>query len=294
MKDLSGVLATLTTLFQSDRVFSLIAPALLVDPSAVKPRDSWSLSNRLIVLFSGAKDPRGFQQWKKVGRNVKKGAKAIYILVPSVKRGATTKAKEEAAEAAQQGVNPEAVKKILEEGTRSWVAGFLAGAVFDVKDTEGEPLPAYNPPAPPPLVEVASAWGIPVHYEATPDGKAAFYGCYSHGGEEKSITLLTHDTYTFLHELSHAAHDRVTGNKIGAVDPLAREIIAEFSAAALGRVLGLENEELENSALAYCRRYAAKSQHPGEILLRLLSEIEKVCTLILTTAAQEPAASSAA
>ncbi len=47
-----------------------------------KPSDKWSFLNRLLMYLSGTTDGRGFNQWKKANRHVKKGAKAFYILVP--------------------------------------------------------------------------------------------------------------------------------------------------------------------------------------------------------------------
>ena len=42
-----------------------------------KPSDSWSFFNRLIMLMNETEDARGFRQWEKAGRRVKKGAKAF-------------------------------------------------------------------------------------------------------------------------------------------------------------------------------------------------------------------------
>src|SRR4051794_28838859 len=42
----------------------------------------WSWGNQLLVILSGFTDARGFNQWQEVGRSVKKGEKAFYILAP--------------------------------------------------------------------------------------------------------------------------------------------------------------------------------------------------------------------
>ena len=55
--------------------------ALVVFKGSGKPSDRWSFFNRLIMLMN-TEDARGFRQWKQVGRHVKKGAKAFYILAP--------------------------------------------------------------------------------------------------------------------------------------------------------------------------------------------------------------------
>ena len=48
------------------------------------PSSNWSLLNRTVMFLSGTQDARGYRQWKQVGRYVKKGCKAIYILVPKI------------------------------------------------------------------------------------------------------------------------------------------------------------------------------------------------------------------
>ena len=60
-------------------------------PIFIKRRDDvpcrqWSWSNQLIVAISGHSDARGFRQWQKVGRHVKKGEKSFTILSPITKK----------------------------------------------------------------------------------------------------------------------------------------------------------------------------------------------------------------
>ena len=70
------------------------------------------------MFISGSKDARGYQQWKEVDRFVKKGSKAIYILVPKIAKTVDSETGEE--------------ETILK--------GFMCRPVFRVEDTEGEPL----------------------------------------------------------------------------------------------------------------------------------------------------------
>ena len=83
------------------------------------PSDKWSLSNRLLMAFSGTHDARGYRQWQNAGRHVKKGAKAVYILGPN-----TAKVKD--------ADSP--------EGSRTVVTGFRVIPVFRYEDTEGEKI----------------------------------------------------------------------------------------------------------------------------------------------------------
>ena len=84
----------------------------------------YSLYNVLLISSQRPDATRvaGFQTWKQLGRNVKKGAKGILILAPIVLRKETESASREA------------------ESERSAVR-FRAVYVFDVNDTEGKPLP---------------------------------------------------------------------------------------------------------------------------------------------------------
>ncbi len=49
------------------------------------PADKWSFLNRLLMYLNNTEDARGFRQWQQVGRHVKKGSKAFYILAPLLK-----------------------------------------------------------------------------------------------------------------------------------------------------------------------------------------------------------------
>ena len=72
------------------------------------------------TYLSGTYDARGYNQWKEAERTVKKGAKALYILVPMIYK---VKDKPDA--------NEEESKQLK---------GFKAMPVFKVEDTEGGPF----------------------------------------------------------------------------------------------------------------------------------------------------------
>lgn len=112
-------------------------------PGHKKPSDSWSLGNKILMFLNGTDDARGFKQWQNVGRSVKKGAKAFYILAPA-KRKITRK------------VTDEDTGEEKEE-ERAIITGFRDVPVFRCEDTEGDPIPKpeYDPLTPPPLHEIA-------------------------------------------------------------------------------------------------------------------------------------------
>jgi hypothetical protein len=228
-----------------------------------RPSDSWSLTNQLVMLAHDTEDARGFDQWKEVGRAVIKGAKAFYILGPVFKKVADDEAP---------------------EGERSVCVGFKAIPVFAVEDTEGDDLAVadYSPPVLPPLHEVAEAWGLRVTWGA---GARSAYGWYRSGA--RRIHLMTHDEGTFLHELAHAAHDRLGGLvKAGRGQDPRLEIVAETTAAALALLYGFEGYVVD--AREYVASYGAAEgdQDASKAVLRHLAEVQKVLDLILSTAAE--------
>ena len=83
------------------------------------PCHSWSWRNQVIVLLHGTSDARGYKQWQEVGRTVKQGERAFYILVPLTR------------------------KRIDDEGEgRIVVIGFRSVPVFGLEQTQGDPLPS--------------------------------------------------------------------------------------------------------------------------------------------------------
>jgi len=86
------------------------------------PCRKWSWHNQLVTALCGTTDARGFRQWEEVGRKVKKGCHAVWILAPCVK---TVREEKDNGEQAERRV----------------LYGFRSVPVFAVEDTEGEPLP---------------------------------------------------------------------------------------------------------------------------------------------------------
>src|SRR3990172_11099274 len=117
--------------FESGQVLKSVA--LAVYPPLNIPAANWSLCNQIIVAFSGTQDARGYRQWQKAKRQVRKGEKAgIFILAPRF-------------------VKKEKEDKITgEKKEETFLAGFLGVPIFAVEQTEGEPLD-YQKLALPPL-----------------------------------------------------------------------------------------------------------------------------------------------
>jgi hypothetical protein len=201
------------------------------------PSRSWSWRNQLIALLRGHSDARGIRQWNEVGRLVKKGESAFYILAPLTKKQSKDEAKKD------------------EEG-RVFVYGFKGVPVFGYGQTEGKPLPVTDSESDAwrqslPLIGVAESWGIRV--EATNGNAGGPLGSYSRQGE-KVIALGVKNLATWTHELVHAADHR--NGKLKELGQHWRsETVAELGGAVLLRILGEEHEADLGGCWKYIKSY---------------------------------------
>ncbi len=95
------------------------------------------------------------------------------------------------------------------------------------------------------------------------------YGSYNLLNKE--IRLASPDIEVFLHELSHAVDDRLTGLKPGQRKD--QEVIAEFSGAVIGHLMGYKIH------LGNVRDYV--QQYSFRELINSLSRVEKVVSYVI-------------
>lgn len=203
------------------------------------PSNNWSFLNRWGLFLQGSVDARGFKQWKDVGRYVKKGSKAKKIIVPSSKYEWVPKKDEDG-----KFVYDENNKLVKEKVKRTF---FMFSNVFDVMDTDGEPLEYLEmmnslDPKNLPLYGLAQSMNISIKYAPSFRGE---YGFYSPGSD--SITMCSDGLNTFLHELSHAIDHRLHDTDFSE-DYNNSEVVAEFTACFLAKQLGLETNTGETKA----------------------------------------------
>jgi len=245
-------------LFQKGEIGEYIALSYFPIPNI--PCSQWSLKNRLIMSINGTFDSRGIRQWNKIGRKVKKGSRAFYILGP-VKR--MIKAEDDKAD---------------EEKDNYMIVGFTSIPVFRVEDTEGDSLDYEIPDIPDlPLLEVAHRFGLKVK---TGFLTSSILGYYSR--KRQLIQLNTKEEIVFFHELAHAAHDRIVN--ISELPKWQREVVAELTAVVLGRMFGLTWEKISGQAYTYIESYASKAKKsPVKACLEVIDDIEKILNLIFET-----------
>jgi hypothetical protein len=216
--------------------------------------NNYSIHNQVLILLQcpNATQVAGYQVWKGLGRQVKKGEKGIRILAPLIRK----------------------TREDEDEGPKA-VYGFNSVAVFDVAQTEGEALPEYRrvgvsgePPegllerviqACPYLVRLEAR--LMGEYGAT-DGKWIWLNA-SHGPAEQLVTLL----HEWAHCLLHFCPDQER-------PPLqVRELEAEATAYVLASMLGLE-------ARLGCAEYLTGYQVTPPTLRAALKEITRAVKTI--------------
>ncbi len=234
---------TLLKIFEED---NLEKAARAVFKGGDIPADKWSFLNRVLMYLNDTEDARGFRQWQAVGRHVKKGSKAFYILAPLL-------------------------KKVIDEETteeKQVLAGFRAIPVFRIEDTEGEPIVRedFKVNIPCEFNGIIKELGLkvqPVRF------CGSSYGSYSL--LKKEIRLASPEIEIFLHELSHAVDDRLTGLRPGQRKD--QEVTAEFSAAVIAHLMGYKIPL--GNVREYIEHYSFRE------LMGCLARIEKIVSFVI-------------
>ncbi len=242
---------------QPERLPKALAP-IFIHRKDDTPCRKWSWQNQLLIALANTPDARGIQQWNSVGRSVKKGAKAVWILAPCLRKVSVTK---------DDG----------EEASKQVLYGFRSIPVFAVDDTEGAPVTSVDNHEgwikKLPLLEVAEHWGIDID-TYTHQGSAPL-GYYAYGGTNKAIKLGVENLSTWAHELVHAADHRVTGLKDSK---WCKEIVAELGGCIILECLGLSQEADLGGAYEYISSYAAEAKK--DVVSACIEVLGRVCECV--------------
>ena len=195
----------------------------------------------------------GFQTWRTLGRFVRRGEKGIAILAPIVARKGTVPADDDS----------------------KTVVGFRAAYVFDVEQTDGEPLPEAPEATGDPgtrtrtLEAAIAAHGITLERVDDLDGA---HGTSSGGriqilnglAPAAEFSVLVHE---YAHELLHRSSDRPDSRDT-------RELEAEAVAFVVGHSVGLD---VTDAARDYIHLYRGDSS----ALAQSLDRIQRTASVIL-------------
>jgi len=258
-----AVASQILAAFEAGTVPAALAQIFIHRNNSDVPSSRWSWRNQLVAALAGHHDARGFRQWQQIGRSVRKGERAFYILGPCM-------VKDRAADS--------------DEDTFRLV-GFTAIPVFGYCQTEGEPLAgraderAFVDALP--LVEVARSWNLTV---TTFGAKGGALGYYCPG---TSIALGVENVSTWAHELVHAADDRRGALAHSSGQDLGNEVVAEFGGAILLETLGYAVESDRGGAYEYIKFYAERAKR--DVLSVCTELLDRACAavaLILTSSEQ--------
>jgi antirestriction protein ArdC len=246
MKEITDRLETgIQELFESERYKAYL--------TTMSKFHSYSFNNTLLIAMQGGQLVAGYNKWRDdFHRNVRKGEKAIKILAP-----APFKAKKEVQKLDAQG-RPVMGKdgKPVTEVKEIQVPAFKIVSVFDVSQTEGEPLPSIGVEE---LTGSVERYGeffkaleqtspVPIGFEDIPGGSHGYYHL-----TEKRIAI--QEGMSELQTLKTALHE-IAHSKLHAIDPEApaieqadrpdsrtREVQAESVAYAVCQHYGLDTSD---------------------------------------------------
>lgn len=220
-------------------------------------------ANNIMLIFLQKRDATrvaGYRTWQSMGRNVKKGEKAIQILAPLIR----TEEDEETGEK----------RKVL--------CGFRYVNVFDISQTEGEPLPSLTTVLTTDtkthylevLEALAERENIKVVYEPMRAN-----GSYS--SKEKCIRIKDslapdHQLKTFMHELAH--HYTLTQ----AENYDMGEVIAESVAYVVSSYIGLDTSDY---SFGYIAGWSGSCG--TDILKRVAGLVQKTANTLITELEKE-------
>ncbi len=209
---------------------------------------SYSLNNTLLIAMQkpDATTVAGYTTWKSLGRQVKKGEKAIQILAPIIYKKKREDEGEEDDKASARRDKP------LSEETEKILVGFKIVNVFDIAQTEGEPLPeiAHKLDG---TVEgyadfmkaIKEISPVPIILQTVEGSANGYYDLTNkYIAIDKDMSQEMH-VKTGIHEVTHALlHDRDNGmEKDSKPDIETKEVQAESVAFTVCQYYGMDTSD---------------------------------------------------
>ena len=244
MKEITDRLETgIQQLFDSDRYKAYL--------TTMAKFHNYSFNNTLLIAMQGGQLVAGFNKWKDTfHRTVKKGEKGIKILAP-----APYKVKQKMEKLDEQGkpILDKDGKPLTEEKTVQ-IPAFKVVSVFDVSQTEGEPLPSIAVNELSGSVQdyqdffkaLEQASPVPIGFEDIEGGAHGYFHLLDNRIAIQEGMSQLQTIKTAIHEISHAKLHAIDPNdpeQANRPDSRTREVQAESVAYAVCQHYGLDTSE---------------------------------------------------
>ena len=244
MKEITDRLETgIQELFDSDRYKAYL--------TTMAKFHNYSFNNTLLIAMQGGQLVAGFNKWKDTfHRTVKKGEKGIKILAP-----APYKVKQKMEKLDEQGkpILDNDGKPLTEEKTVQMPA-FKVVSVFDVSQTEGEPLPSIVVNELSGSVQdyqdffkaLEQSSPVPIGFEDIEGGAHGYFHLLDNRIAIQEGMSQLQTIKTAIHEIAHAKLHAIDPNdpeQTNRPDSRTREVQAESVAYAVCQYYGLDTSE---------------------------------------------------
>ena len=251
---------------------------------------NYSLNNTILIALQ---DPKatliaGYTAWQKnFGRQVMKGEKAIRILAPT-----PYKKKMEVAvidpSTGQARMNPDGTKQT--ELKEVMVPAFKVVNVFDVRSTEGKPLPSIGVNELTGDVQqyemffeaLKRSCPVPIAFEQIDSGAKGYYRTVDHRIALQEGMSQVQTIKTLIHEMTHQKLHSMDPKEMPPEEPRltrnAKEVEAESVAYTVAQHFGIETSDY---SFAYIAGWSAGKETPE--LKASLDRIRKAADEMITT-----------
>jgi hypothetical protein len=220
----------------------------------------YSASNILLIMTQrpGATHVAGYHTWRKLHRQVTRGAKGIVIFAPLVRKAVDT---------SECGIETE----------REKLVGYRTAVVFDVADTAGNPLPSLSQFEGHPGAYLERLKSLVIQSGCVLEYSTSILPAQGQCSAGKIILLPDLAPAEEFHVLTHElAHSRLhfSSRRVETTKCI-RETEAEAVAFAVGQAIGLETN---SASWDYVKLYNGDK----ETLTQSLQHIQQVSTELLS------------
>lgn len=232
----------------------------------------YSVGNQILIIIQcpNASQVAGFYTWKDVGRTVKAGARAIWILAPQIykEREKTITTNTDTGEIKEEQI------ELFDGG---FITGFKSVPVFDISQTEGKEIPQpqdhrthtnNRPELLKKLEQLLNSKNIPLIYKELTENLNGFT-------DGKTIIINSNISiddrfqtgiHEYLHYIEHfKPNEKITKQQV--------EVEAEATSYIISRILGMETKSYN---------YIALYNPDGKLILKSLERISNAVKRIFT------------